>query len=442
MSEVSHQKTNPTKQLEAVLSHWSEAAKAQALTWYLFDGSLLCAQVLHAFPDGCRELHVAFDRANLETVKTTILPTVAEKMGMTATIFSRYAELRHKPNDRPLTVFFWRLRPMDEAERPEEYPGEEPLIYARSQKGTKKTYLPAAWLQTTAAVTLGEQEYPTLGEYKAYLTAYYADYENAFSDPYWCGMTEEEKADLQSHQQNCVEALAAMEAICQKEGLSYRLLAGSVLGAVRHGGFIPWDDDIDAGIRVQDLDKLEAALKEQLPEKFQLIQRKPDIYYPRMFAKICCDGRCCIDLFPLVPTSDKPLAAKFVWYTARVWRKLHYIKIGHYAGKKKGWKMKIATLLAKVLPDKAILRFAGWTEQLYAKKDAPCYVNIYSIYRREKETVPAPWVLNAQRMTFAGVQVPVMGYTEEYLRHMYGDYMALPLPWKRNHGHPTRFEIH
>ena len=44
-------------------------------------------------------------------------------------------------------------------------------------------------------------------------------------------------------------------------------------------------------------------------------------------------------------------------------------------------------------------------------------------------------------MNFAGIEVPVMGCTDEYLTHMYGDYMTQPLPWNRTHRHAARFNI-
>ena len=56
--------------------------------------------------------------------------------------------------------------------------------------------------------------------------------------------------------------------VCEEEGIVYVLLGGSLLGAVRHDGFIPWDDDIDLGIRSSDFDRFVAAFQKKFKDKY------------------------------------------------------------------------------------------------------------------------------------------------------------------------------
>ena len=73
---------------------------------------------------------------------------------------------------------------------------------------------------------------------------------------------------------------------CQTHGLTYYIWAGTMIGAVRHHGFIPWDDDIDIAMPREDYDRLIAHCREWLPEPLEMICAEDDSSYPLPFAKI------------------------------------------------------------------------------------------------------------------------------------------------------------
>lgn len=75
--------------------------------------------------------------------------------------------------------------------------------------------------------------------------------------------------------------LEEVDKICKKHGLSYFLLHGSLLGAVRHKGFIPWDDDLDIGMPRADYDRFLEAAKQELPKPLELCtpQSEPDVFW-------------------------------------------------------------------------------------------------------------------------------------------------------------------
>lgn len=280
-----------------------------------------------------------------------------------------------------------------------------------------------------------EASFPTFSGYRRYLENVYGDYENGLFDGIGVGLTLDEKKALRQHQEKCIEALTFLQNLSKRHGLRYCLIAGSVLGAVRHAGFIPWDDDVDIGVRVEDLETFERIVKENLPQHFTLEQSGANNPYPRMFSKICYKGRCCIDIWPLVPTYLDGMKALFQWYFGKIITKAHYGKIGHEVTKYN----KLVKVIDAFLSDKAIMNMARKNERKYMNKDTPAYINLYSIYKREKEAISRRWLDDEATATFSGIEVPVVGCTKVYLTHLYGNFMSYPAPWKRASRHVARF---
>ena len=71
--------------------------------------------------------------------------------------------------------------------------------------------------------------------------------------------------ELRKFQLKLLKMLKEIDKILKDENISYFLVGGSVLGAIRHRGFIPWDDDIDIGLYRKDFEKMEKILQEKLP---------------------------------------------------------------------------------------------------------------------------------------------------------------------------------
>lgn len=361
--------------------------------WYLYRETLLCANGLDAFPAGLEYAQIAVAARDLPRIRELPLPDS------------------------------WVCGDTD-----------APLCY----KVDGCTILTVDILTEpaeAAAVTCEDTAYPVPSGYRDYLRETYGDYENGLHDEIGVGLTAKEKEELKAHQLKCREALEFVNSLSRRFGLRYYLIAGSVLGAVRHGGFIPWDDDVDIGIRVEDLTRFEELVREHLPDGFTLEQPAPNHPYPRMFSKICHNGRCCIDLWPLIPIQTDGWQAKFTWFFSKLIAKIHYCKIG-YPVAKHG---KLAKFCSLFLTDRMTMRLARWNE----RKDlgrAPACINLYSVYSRQKETIPLKWLDTPAVETFEGLEVPVVGCTHEYLTHLYGDYMSRPAPWKRASRHFERFD--
>lgn len=114
--------------------------------------------------------------------------------------------------------------------------------------------------------------------------------------------------------------------VCEKYSLTYFLGGGSCLGAVRHKGFIPWDDDIDVIMPRSDYDKLPALLNEEFPDKYFYEEIRINEKYDANFMKIRLKGSVCREIFE----SDPENAGIFIdinplenIYDNSVLRKLH-----------------------------------------------------------------------------------------------------------------------
>ncbi|MBP5666945.1 MAG: LicD family protein [Salinivirgaceae bacterium] len=92
--------------------------------------------------------------------------------------------------------------------------------------------------------------------------------------------------DIRPLQLKILEILQAVDKTCKEHNLRYYLTAGTMLGAIRHKGFIPWDDDADIAMPRPDYEKLIANAKEWMPKQYELICAENDKNYSLPFAKI------------------------------------------------------------------------------------------------------------------------------------------------------------
>jgi lipopolysaccharide cholinephosphotransferase len=91
---------------------------------------------------------------------------------------------------------------------------------------------------------------------------------------------------LRQAQEIMLEMLVAFDKICTQHNLQYWLDSGTLLGAIRHGGFIPWDDDIDISMPLEDYERFLEIAPERLPKSIFLQTRERDSQFPFDYAKL------------------------------------------------------------------------------------------------------------------------------------------------------------
>ncbi len=244
--------------------------------------------------------------------------------------------------------------------------------------------------------------------------------------------------------------------VCGQLNLNYFVVQGTLLGAVRHQGFIPWDDDIDVGMLREDYEIFLKKGQALMPEGYFIQTCNTDPEYPHGFAKIrnsktaFVETTCknlkmnhgiFIDVFPF----DYYPAGRFSRMILNC-RKLllrYRIRCCLYIPEDK--KLSFSNIVRNVLKAlskiiyPSLKRAIGKQNELYNYRKKSNWMANYGSPWGKKECVPAEWIKETSSIEFEGIEVNVPAHYKEYLTHVYGNYMELPPPEKRIPHHYISF---
>ena len=242
--------------------------------------------------------------------------------------------------------------------------------------------------------------------------------------------------EIRPLQLKILETLLAIDEVCQKHNLRYYIIAGTLLGAMRHKGFIPWDDDIDIAMPRSDYDKLLAHCKEWLPAQYELICAENDTNYPHPFAKIQnADttlierehmnylGGIYIDVFPLDGVPENRIARRWHFIKYKFYVKALYFTYRNPYRHGHGPSSWLPLLCRKLFTVEGIQKKmrAIMTSHDYDKSK---YVvdhddGLKGVMERSVLGTPSP--IKFENATVMGVEHP-----HDYLQQKYGEYMVVP----------------
>ena len=94
------------------------------------------------------------------------------------------------------------------------------------------------------------------------------------------------RIDIKECHQHLLEIAKCFDQLCATHHIPYYMLGGTMLGAIRHRGFIPWDDDMDFGIPRPFFDQFIKIAEKELPQQYSLLTRQNSTAIPKGFIKI------------------------------------------------------------------------------------------------------------------------------------------------------------
>lgn len=251
--------------------------------------------------------------------------------------------------------------------------------------------------------------------------------------------------------------------ICDKHGLTYYMIGGTMLGAVRHQGFIPWDDDIDLGMPREDYEKFLELAPAELQPHLKLVNFKTDSNYQYYITRIldtetkAVEERignenkytnASIDIFPIDGTPNNALLRKLYFFRVLYHRALMSLcyKDSIDRKRKRGGAEKVLLWVMEHIPVEKLTtpyKQKCKIDKLLKKQKVAGskYIgNIMGAYRT-REIVPAEFYGKGAYYTFEGEQLRGLEKYDEYLTYTYGDYMQLP-PEDQRKTHFKILEIH
>ena len=259
--------------------------------------------------------------------------------------------------------------------------------------------------------------------------------------------------DLKRIQEIELEIFDEIIRICKKYNLKYALIGGSTLGAVRHHGFIPWDDDIDLGMPRKDYEKFCELCKTELDAKrFMLQNFDTEPNCGLIFGKvrrlnttlseyysyhIDMNQGVWVDIFPYDYVSNNATTRKSDIRSLKFYQNLYIIKCGYKFPNNRSNTLKIAYDIAKGgLRLWSKNRLIKKVKQIMIKydKDTTDYIFPYGGVYTDKDLLPGDTFDNLIQVSFEGRKVNIYKEFDKYLTTLYGDYMKLPPVEKRGNG--------
>ena len=261
---------------------------------------------------------------------------------------------------------------------------------------------------------------------------------------------------LKKLQEYQMQILDEVERICEKHGLSCFIMGGNLIGAIRHKGFIPWDDDIDIAMMREDYDKfLEIATKE-IDSRFFIDYQENNEYYYLPFAKVRLNDSIYeepeqkdykghkgiwIDIFPLDNANKED--SLFIRIQTFLKKSIHFINAikAEVTSDKYPVLKKVIKFIFKPISIKKLTRIQQKIMKWNKNPDAKYCISFGAKYGMKKQTMLKTVFLPTTKLEYENRVYTVPGNYIAYLERVYPGYMTLPPEEKRITHNPRRIKF-
>jgi lipopolysaccharide cholinephosphotransferase len=244
--------------------------------------------------------------------------------------------------------------------------------------------------------------------------------------------------EMNQIQKTELEILIEMDKICKEYNLRYYLAFGTLLGAVRHKGFIPWDTDVDIIVGVNDYKRFCDTIQSKISKRYFIYSTWNDPTYEELFARIGLKNdnhlTTHVDIFPMVGTPKTVLGRKIFSRIAYITHRGFFLKKVNVKINYKNNKLKkiIASLLKIILmpvPAKLFMWLFQKLSVAFPIEESDVIYNFigFSGYRG---FIPKSFLGEPVMVDFEGHEFPAPEKWHEFLSHFYGDYMV---PRRKNY---------
>lgn len=249
-------------------------------------------------------------------------------------------------------------------------------------------------------------------------------------------------------QSKIIELLRLFIDVCENNDLTYYALGGTLLGAVRHKGFIPWDDDIDLGMPRADYERFKQIANEQFNGKYQFLSEDTPGYRKAFsvirdtstrimmnYSNVEQEESLWIDIFPIdgLPSKGikKKIHEKRYLYRRMMVQLSQFNSIVNQNKADRPWHEKLIIKIANHLKIENILSFEKQqykylkTIKKYSVTEG--YAGNFTGAYKLRELVPSDYFGKPTKLYFEGVELKCPNKYKDYLKAIYGeDYMTPP----------------